>query len=283
MASAKTGLKLINIILLIRVLCIGNSFSWDAVEQELVPLCAEKGIEVEIHNLYYGGCSLQQHATFMLKDTAAYSHRVCSNNHSPIPHRQTRVIRDTISLKQALKDGHYDFISFQQASHDSGIRSSYDPWLSILMDTVHAYQPDAQLCWLQTWAYSQEAKHAAYPRYHSSQSEMWDSIQSCTQYVREIVNKEMRKPENRTMKKWLLIPCGKAIQLGRETTLGDTFCRDGYHLNYTYGRYTAACVWYEMITRKDVRFNSSRHPEMTRRQQRIAQKSAHKAVKNIQN
>ena len=267
------------VILTIRILCIGNSFSWDAVEQELVPLCDAKGVEVEIHNLYYGGCSLQQHAQFMLKDTAAYSHRVCTNNQSPIPHRQTRVILDTISLKQALKDGQYDFISFQQASHDSGIRDSYEPWLSMLIDTVQAYQSSAQLCWMQTWAYSQDATHPAYPRYHNKQQEMWDSIQSCTQYVKEIVNREMRKPENREMKKWLLIPCGKAIQFGRQTKLGDTFCRDGYHLNYTYGRYTAACVWYEMITRKDVRFNSARHPEMTRRQQRIAQECAHKACR----
>ena len=73
-------MKLINIILLIRVLCIGNSFSWDAVEQELVPLCDAAGVEVEIHNLYYGGCSLQQHAQFMFADTAAYSHRVCCNS-----------------------------------------------------------------------------------------------------------------------------------------------------------------------------------------------------------
>jgi len=267
----------LSIILLIRILCIGNSFSWDAVEQELVPLCDAEGIEIEVNNLYYGGCSLQQHATFMLKDTAAYSHRVCTNNHSPIHHRQTRVIRDTISLKDALKDGQYDFISFQQASHDSGIKSTYEPWLSILIDTVVAYQPQAQLCWMQTWAYSQDAKHPAYSRYHNSQTEMWDSIQSCTRYVKEIVNKH--QSSNR---QFILIPCGQAIQNARATKLGDTLCRDGYHLNYTYGRYTAACVWYEMITRKDVRRNPARNPEMTRQQQQLAQKSAHKAVKNTQ-
>ena len=99
------------IVLVIRILCIGNSFSWDAVEQELVPLCDAKGVQVEVHNLYYGGCSLQQHADFLLRDTAAYSHRVCTNN-------APRVVKDTISLLQALKDGKYDFISFQQASHD---------------------------------------------------------------------------------------------------------------------------------------------------------------------
>lgn len=252
-------MKLISIILLvIRVLCIGNSFSWDAVEQELVPLCDEKNVQVEIHNLYYGGCSLQQHAEFLLKDTAAYSHRVCTN-------AEPRVIKDTISLRQALQDGDYDYISLQQASHDSGIRSTYEPWLSMLVDTIRAYQPNARICWMQTWAYSQDAKHPDYPRYHNNQQEMWDSIVACTP------------------KQLPVIPCGTAIQLARKTRLGDTMCRDGYHLNYVYGRYTAACVWYEMITGKDVRCNRYKNAQMTRKQRRLTQKSAHKAVKMAEN
>ncbi|MBQ4395825.1 MAG: DUF4886 domain-containing protein [Paludibacteraceae bacterium] len=260
---------LASLLLTIRVLCIGNSFSWDAVEQELVPLCAEKGIEIEINNLYYGGCSLEQHAQFLMSDTAVYSHRVCTNHknetgerESYIPHLQTRVIRDTLSLREALRDGEYDIISLQQASHDSGLRNSYEPWLDMLVDTVKAYQPHAKICWMQTWAYSANAKHWAFARYHNCQAEMWDSIQTCTRLV-----------------KLPIIPCGSAIQYGRGTKLGDTFCRDGYHLNYTYGRYTAACVWYEFLTGKDVRNNRYKNPEMTSKQRRLTQKAAHRAVK----
>lgn len=256
------------LILTIRVLCIGNSFSWDAVEQELVPLCEAKGVQVEVHNLYYGGCSLQQHVEFMLRDTAAYSHRVCTNS-------QGRIIKDTISLKQALRDGEYDFISMQQASHDSGIRASYEPWLTMLIDTVRTYQPNARLCWMQTWAYSRDAKHPAYPRYHNNQQEMWDSIQSCTHYVQQIVNNN--QSSNRQL---IVIPCGLAIHNARATKLGDTLCRDGYHLNYTYGRYTAACVWYEILTGADVRRNRYKNPQMTSRQRRLCQRSAHQACLN---
>lgn len=298
-------LKLL-IILLIRILCIGNSFSWDAVEQELVPLCDEEGIEIEVHNLYYGGCSLQQHAEFLIRDSAVYSHRVCTNlNPSPLESggERFRLVKDTISLRQALKDGEYNFISLQQASHDSGIRSSYEPWLSLLIDTVRAYQPNAQLCWMQTWAYSQDAKHPAFPRYHCNQQEMWDSIQSCTQYVRQIVNNKLTPVKNDNSQlstpnsqlpkfdlsnnrsrlcrdknsQLIVIPCGLAIQNARSSALGDTMCRDGYHLNYTYGRYTASCVWFEIITGKDVRCNHYKNPQMTNKQRRLAQKSAHDA------
>ena len=252
-------MKLISVILLvIRVLCIGNSFSWDAVEQELVPLCDAKNVQVEVHNLYYGGCSLEQHAQFLLKDTAAYSHRVCTN-------ACPRVIMDTITLRQALQDGEYDVISLQQASHDSGIRSSYEPWLSLLIDSVRAYQPRARIYWMQTWAYSKDAKHPAYPRYHCNQQEMWDSIQACTESL--ITNHQLP-----------IIPCGEAIQNARQTKLGDTLCRDGYHLNYVYGRYTVACVWYEILTGKDVRCNRYKNAQMSSKQRRLTQKSAHKAV-----
>lgn len=233
------------------------------MEQELVPLCAQNGVEVEIHNLYYGGCTLQQHAEFLLKDTAVYSHRVCTN-------AEPRIIKDTVTLRQALRDGQYDYISLQQASHDSGIRSSYEPWLSLLIDTVRAYQPDAQLCWMQTWAYSQDATHPAYPRYHNSQQVMWDSIQACTRFVQQKCQMSNVKCQ--------IIPCGSAIQNARHTKLGDTLCRDGYHLNYEYGRYTAACVWYEILTGNDVRRNHYRNAQMTFQQRRLTQKSAHKAV-----
>ena len=266
------------IILVIRVLCIGNSFSWDAVEQELVPLCDAKHIDVEIHNLYYGGCSLRQHAEFLLKDTAAYSHRVCVNwtmdsivNQSlnrKSSNRQSRVIKDTITLRQALKDGEYDFISLQQASHESGIKASYEPWLSMLIDTVRHYQPNAQLCWMQTWAYSRDAHHPAYILYQCNQQVMWDSIQACT------------KTLTANHSPLTVIPCGLAIQNARATKLGDTMCRDGYHLNYTYGRYTAACVWYEIITGRDVRRNKYRNPAMTLSQRRLSQRSAHRAVRS---
>ena len=246
----------------IRILCIGNSFSWDAVEQELVPLCEASGVEVEIHNLYYGGCSLEQHAQFLLLDTAAYSHRVCTNE-------TPRVIQDTISLRQALQNGTYDYISLQQASHDSGIRSSYEPWLGMLIDTMKSYQPDAQLCWMQTWAYSQNATHWAYPLYQNDQQTMYDSIVACLQIP--------------LAHQLLVLPCGAAIQLARKTKLGDTLCRDGYHLNYVYGRYTAACVWYEYITGKDVRKNKYRNTQMTGQQRRWTQKSAHQAIQNAKN
>ena len=243
----------------IRVLCIGNSFSWDAVEQELAPLCEAGNQPIIIGNLYYGGCSLEQHYTFMQKDTAAYSFRYIEHG--------VRTLNEGYSLRQALRLMQWDYISFQQASHDSGIQSTYEPYLSVLIDTVRAYQPTAQLCWMQTWSYSQDAKHPAFPRYQKSQQIMDDSIQSATLALLSCYPDLM------------LIPCGKAITLARQTKLSDTLCRDGYHLNYIYGRYTAACVWYELLTGKNCCCNHYKNADMTCQQRRLTQHAAHKAIK----
>jgi hypothetical protein len=242
----------------IRILCIGNSFSWDAVEQELAPLCEEGDQPIIIGNLYYGGCSLEQHYTFLHKNKSPYSFRYIEHG--------VRTLNEGYSLRQALKLMQWDYISFQQASHDSGIQGTYEPYLSDLIDTVRSYQPNAKLCWMQTWSYSQDAKHPQFPRYQKSQQIMDDSIHNATIALLE------RHPE------LTLIPCGKAITLARETKLGDTLCRDGYHLNYIYGRYTAACVWYELLTGKNCCNNEYKNDKMTKEQQILTSKAAHRAI-----
>ena len=45
----------------LRILAIGNSFSQDAIEQNLWELFDAEGIPVIIGNLYIGGCTLQRH------------------------------------------------------------------------------------------------------------------------------------------------------------------------------------------------------------------------------
>ena len=252
----------------IRLLCIGNSFSWDAVEQELVPLCNAAGQPIVVGNLYYGGCSLAQHHTFLCTDSNVYSFRYLTND--------TTIRQDNYTLRQALKGYHWNYISFQQASHDSGITSTYEPYLTALIDSVRNYQPQASLCWMQTWSYAQNATHPAFPCYQSSQQVMDNAIRTATQYVLK------QHPQ------LLLVPCGKAVRLARRR-FGDTLCRDGYHLNYTYGRYLASCVWFVFlmeqdahlngrIPRKDIRLNHYCPQSMTDREKSISQRIARRVI-----
>ena len=97
---------------------------------------------------------------------------------------------------------------------------------------------------------------------------MYNAIMSAVQ--KKIV------PNNRIVK---IIPNGTAIQNARTSYLGDTMTRDGFHLHKPYGRYTAACTWYEKIFRKNVIGNTYVPEGMTPEQCLAAQKAAHAAVK----
>ncbi len=78
----------------------------------------------------------------------------------------------------------------------------------------------------------------------------------------------------------IIIPSGTAIQNGRTSCIGDHFNRDGYHLETTYGRYTAACTWFEKIFKKNVTRNSYSPNGVDAYKIEIAQHAAHAAVKN---
>jgi hypothetical protein len=47
----------------------------------------------------------------------------------------------------------------------------------------------------------------------------------------------------------IVIPVGTAIQNGRNSDVLINFCRDGFHLS-PYGKYVAACTWYEKLLGK---------------------------------
>lgn len=76
----------------------------------------------------------------------------------------------------------------------------------------------------------------------------------------------------------LIVPCGTAIQLARKSFIGDNMNRDGYHLNLVYGRYTAACTWFEALFKTSVVGNSYAPKGMSPQLIRATQNAAHKAV-----
>ena len=249
-----------------KVLCIGNSFSIDAVENNLVELAAERGIDLTVGNLYIGGCSLERHAMNMRGDSAAYSYRLMQRNAETGEFE--RLVTDSVSILQALLSDDWDVITMQQASHYSGQWFTYEPWLSELIDSVRLHiQDKTKIYWYMTWAYQQDAKHPAFvPNYNGSQAYMYDEILGCNRQV--LANHPFDG----------FIPGGIAVQQARATKLGDTFCRDGYHLSYTCGRYLMACLWLEVLTGQSAVGCTFMPEGMTAEERRIVQQVAHRAA-----
>ena len=254
---------------IVKILAIGNSFSQDAVEQYLWQLFDAAGIKAVIGNLYIGGCKLETHYKNMQSGNAAYEYRKVENG--------TKQELGKRSILQGITDENWDYISLQQASGSSGIYSTYTPYLPGLIDYVQekATNPEMKIAFHQTWAYATTSDHAEFPKYDSDQMVMYAGIMNAVQ------NALADNPEIE-----ILIPSGTAIQNGRNSYLGDTFNRDGYHLNIYYGRYTAACTWFQTLVapclQTDIRGNafrpaSTRHTAVTEERAAACQDAARKA------
>ena len=208
----------------ISILAIGNSFSVDGM-QYLFHILKDAGAEeVVLGNLYIGGCTLEKHAGNFASNSAAYTY-----------YKNTAgEWTSTASFKplDALDEREWDIITLQQASGQSGVQGSYSPYLDNLLAILKEHCPKSRLYWHMTWAYQGNSTHSAFPNYGSSQATMYSAILSA---VKDVV---LQRADFEG-----IIPSGTAIQNIRTSLYGDNVTRDGYHLSYDVGRFTASLVW----------------------------------------
>ena len=246
---------------ILRILAIGNSFSQDAVEQYLYELFAASGRKVIIGNLYIGGCSLERHYNNISNDAAAYEYR------KVVDGQKTNV--KGVKISTVLAEEPWDYVSLQQASGLSGKYETCSPYLPEILNYVRSRSKyDVKLIWHSTWAYSKDSTHSDFQKYNSDQTTMFNAI---IDVARKIV-------DNGSYAFDLLVPSGTAIQNGRTSSLGDTFNRDGYHLEVTYGRYTAACTWFEAISGISAEDAAWAPSTVNAEKAAIARTAAHNAV-----
>lgn len=246
----------------VKILAIGNSFSEDAIEQNLHEIAAADGVETIIGNLYIPGCSLEHHMKCVNEDAKAYRYRKIG-----VDGKMVEINKEQVS--KALADEDWDFVSVQQASHFSGVYYTYQPYLSELIAYVKKHvSPKTKIVFHQTWAYSQDSKHDGFIKYGKDQMTMFKGILDAT------------RSALRDCPVDVLVPAGTAIQNARTSFIGDRMNRDGYHLNLTYGRYTAACTWYQAIFKKSVVGNQFMPKGVTEEERVVAQKAAKAAVKH---
>lgn len=211
-----------------KVLAIGNSFSQDATTY-LHQTAEAQGIHLTAANLYIGGCSLETHWKNWEQAAEAYELQI---NGQPMGRR--------VSIQEMLREGGWNAVVTQQASHDSGWMDTYEPFLGQLVSEIRKNTPDARLLLQETWAYEHESDHGAFPRYHRDQQEMYRRLRACYTAMAQ----KYSLP---------LIPCGDVIQAVRALPPFDvrkggcSLCRDGFHMSYGYGRYLLSCVWLKAL------------------------------------
>lgn len=242
---------------MLKVLCIGNSFSDDSALR-LHEVLNDLGVSFKLGILYIGGCSLAMHLNNLETNAPAYEYRTNSGGEWETVFNHT--------IKDAVKSEDWDIITFQQASYDSGIPSSYDD-LAKILPIVRSYNESAKFLWLMTWAYPNGSPHGGFSHYNHNQATMYESITDAVQ------TKILPNP-----KFSLVVPIGTAIQNARTSFFKDTLNRDDCHLSLDVGRYIAA-VTFAMALGFDVdklSFVPETAPEKTRE---VALESAKNAYK----
>ncbi|MBR4864133.1 MAG: DUF4886 domain-containing protein [Oscillospiraceae bacterium] len=230
----------------IDVLMIGNSFCTYFTE-ELYAIAKAAGVKMRVCNLYYGGCSLEQHYTWWQTDDAPYTFYNVDEN--------GRVSTKDVSLEWALAQGEWDILSIQEVSsrlrHISAAeglemtKTYRDALIPYLRDRF----PSAQLYWHQTWAYQKGYNTSSYQclttetqkTYAARQEEF--SLAVCEQYGIPRVPSGIA---------WEIIRDGgydeMCDRLGKADG-DDPHAGDYYHDgDIGGGQYLNACVWFETIT-----------------------------------
>jgi hypothetical protein len=222
---------------MIKILSIGNSFSQDA-QAYLYQTAKSSNIDIVTVNLMIGGCSLQTHWENVLNNSSEYDFE-----------QNGEFTSRKISIMEALKKENWDYITLQQASHDSGREDTYYPYINYLSDYVKNYAPQAEQLIHQTWAYELDSDHSGFKHYDNDQKIMFAALKEAYRIASEKLGLR-------------IIPCGEAMQKARSTALfdyesgGKSLCRDGFHATLTLGRYLLGAVWYEVFTGKSILENS---------------------------
>lgn len=222
---------------MIKILAIGNSFSQDATH--FLHQIAEAGdVPTKVVNLYIGGCSLETHWNNAEQDLPAYEYEL-----------NGELIGQKVSIREALLEDEWDFITLQQVSGQSGILESYTPTIQKLSAYVKLYAPSARQWIHQTWAYEIDSAHPDFAHYDSNQQVMFGALTAAYETIANSMGLSV-------------IPCGEVIQTLRRNPPfdyphgGQSLCRDGFHLDLVYGRYAAAATCYKCLLKGNILTNS---------------------------
>ncbi|WP_066754472.1 MULTISPECIES: DUF4886 domain-containing protein [Sphingobacterium] len=212
---------------LIRILAIGNSFSEDALEQNLYQLASANEKKIIVANAFYTGADFNFHVHSAQNDIRSYSYRKISASGQ-------RTVTEGMSLKEIIVDDYWDYISFQQRSDDSGIYETFVNGLPKLVDFVNMRNDRSTTKYIlhQTWSYSDGSPHLAFNRYKNNSLVMYEAIAGA--YMRT---------QAELLPNAIVVPSGTSIQNYRQNIQSSILTRDTQHLN-ALGRYIAAATWY---------------------------------------
>lgn len=236
------------------ILAIGNSFSQDATRYvHRIARC--DGFDLNVVNLYIGGCPIDRHFRNMHSQEKTYELEY-----------NGELTFFKVSLKEALLNREWDYITIQQASHCSFNYDSYQPYLNELCDYIKKLCPKAKLVIHQTWAYENESIRLKNMGFDSHEK-MFADIEKSYKKAAKDINAEY------------IIPSGKLIEKLFENGI-EKVHRDTFHLGRGLSRYAVGLLWYALLSGNDIENNTfcDFDEEVTKEEIAIAKKCVKELV-----
>lgn len=216
---------------MVKILCIGNSFSQDA-SRYVWGISRADGQEIKIVNLYIGGCDLAKHYRNMMGENRAYSFEINGMIN-------TRV---SVSIKEALLMEDWDYVTLQQQSLQSADYETFQPYLGSLAEYIRTMCPKAKLMMFQTWGYEEGSEKLASTVF-STHKEMFLSIKGAYEQAAREISADG------------IIPGGEAVLMA--TKHGNLpIYRDSYHMSKSFGRYLLGLLFYGSMIGENIKDNT---------------------------
>ena len=216
-----------------RILSIGNSFAHDGTRYlEKIAYADKKNIMSVV--LHIGGCTLERHYMNMVADADDYD--LMFNG---------EFTGFKMSLRQALRtyrNGEWDVVTFQQASHESPYYEKYQPYLNELSAYVKKFAPSAKQVIHQTWAYEQGCEKLTDMLGYRDQADMFKDVKKA--YAKAAKDIDAK-----------IIPSGELFQKMLKNGF-EKVHRDTFHASLGAGRYALAALWYETVMGGDIMNNT---------------------------
>ncbi len=210
-----------------KILAIGNSYSQNATSQ-LHQIAAADGVDMDVTNMYIGGCSLQTHWNNISSDMGAYE--VFTNG------QRVHSYGTQAKISEMLKSEEWDIVTIQQASWLSVNYSTFEPYVTNIVNYLNETEPNAEIIFHQTWEYSGEHGKTTFndPNYKGEEmcASSLANARSASAIITAISGSERR-----------IIPSGMAVRGVIETDPDYVIWSDGTHMSDN-GCYLTGLVWY---------------------------------------
>ncbi len=181
----------------LRILMVGNSFCYYYVEElyDMLMMNRPAGVdEVEVYNLYYSGCRLDQHLDWFNGKDVQYYQLFKTDKKG----RQNLAPISKWTLEMALAQGNWDYISYQgrikardyNVVEDAELEQYEKDTAAMakpILDHFHKMFPHTQLLWHRTWV----SENLYRGDYGENEAEEYDrNMQAVCEYMCNVFDAE---------------------------------------------------------------------------------------------